>query len=297
MTHTEHLAEAERLYSELAVRNEELEQSVSALTDTVVAQGQEIAALKTQISALEAEIVRLKKIIADMQPAEYLWKDEFAEAPDPDEYIRACDDPSKNFILAAPGKLRCVFVAGKKDMNGKAILRSELIPRKPGTNDGRDDPIGSHRRYEYSFTIPAAYNPGVSSKPNEKRNLWQMHQVSGAAPPLALELIKPDGAPWNGQQNILRLVVLGVVKWWVPAPLGQRVDFSCRAKWSTGNDGVIETDLNGTKTTIVGPNAHVSTVSTNLTNHVGLYLPASADDPAGGATEIEIHRLAVVKLA
>lgn len=289
MTHTELLAEAERLHIELATHAEELEQKVTA-------QAEEIAALKTQIAALEAEIVRLKKIIADLQPAEYLWKDEFAEAPDVDEYIRACDDPSKNFILAAPGRLRCVFVAGKKDMNGKDVLRSELIPRKPGTNDGRDDPIGSHIRYEYSFTIPTTYNPGVSSKPNEKRNVWQCHQVSGKAPPLALELIKPDGPPWNGQQNILRFVVLGVVKWWVPAPIGQRVDFSCRVKWSLGTDGICETILNGQKQTLVGPTIHAGTTN-GCTNHIGLYLPSSADDPAGGTTEIEVHRLAAVKLA
>ena len=316
MNHAEFLAEAQNLYDELAVREKELEQTVVALTEKTVAQAQEIAALKAEIVVLKARIKQLEdqlnppttqpttQPLTTPPPQLWLWNDDFATVPTDARYIRSGADPDQNFKLIAPGRLKISFVAGKKDANGKPILRSELLPRVPGTNLSMRLDIGKSYVMEYGATIPADYNPGVSSKPNEKRNTAQLHQRSGDPPPIAVELIKPDGSPWNGTQNIFRLVVLGVVKWWANATLGRRYDWSLKVGLSAGADGKItlgytENGVVKPGFVFVGQTAYQPDLAASppepksVAPHLGLYLPASADDPVGGKTDLEFHHLRI----
>jgi hypothetical protein len=234
----------------------------------------------TRIKLLEAEL-------AALDPG-WIWNDDFQSAPSLARYILAAANPDEDFILDSQGNLRVRFLAGKKDADGKAILRSELMIREPGTNNAFREKEGDKYLHEIGFTIPADYDPAVSSKPNEKRNFLQWHQVSGKAPAVALELIKPDGEPWNGIQNILRLVVLGKVAWWINAKPGERYDFAMQTLRSTALGFIKTTIAQEGFLSHVGPNLY-DEEPRSVAQHIGLYLPGAADDPPGGKTEMLFH--------
>lgn len=324
MNHTELLAEAERLHVDLAVRAEELEQSVVLLTAKTTAQAQEIAALKTQISQLETEIALLKLKIKQLEdqlhpptttktttrlttqpppsPENYVFKETFQQPLDPNRWIFLCNDPAKNFVWVSPGNLDCVFVAGKTtgsaiDSTSGKVLRSEVEYRKVGqTTGGFPETIQVGKRYELvvDITIPTDYNPAVSDEPNEKRNLAQLWEAPGKSP-WAIELIKPSAAPWNGMTNVLRVVAAGAVRWIKPVSIGLRYRLQVRTLLHASAGSIVVT-LNGqTDSAYTGATTHG--IAAVMVPHWGLYLPGSDDDPVGSKTRIRYHEVSIRPLA
>jgi polysaccharide lyase-like protein len=238
VNHSEFLVEAQKLYDELAIREEELEQSVVALTAKTVSQAQEIASLKAEIASLNAEIVVLKAKIKQLEdqlnppttqpttppptpppttqpttppptqppPQPWLWNDEFATVPDDARYIRAGFEPDTNFVLASPGNMDCVFVTGKiggPHASGASnkVLRSELLIRVPGTNNAWREDVGKDYVNEFAFTLPQGYAPAAGNETNLVNQYWQEQSVK---PPIQLQLIDPATTP---DPLILRIVL------------------------------------------------------------------------------------------
>lgn len=296
MTHTELLAEAERLHVDLAVHAEELEQKVTA-------QAEEIAALKTQISALEAEIVRLKQRIAELEAQipqqNWLWNDDFSSKPTDAKYVRAGADPDQNFLLVPGGGMDCVFVTGKTGgpfasaETGK-VLRSELMIRIPGTNNHWRADIGKDYVEEFAFTLPANFAPAAGNETNLVNQYWQDQSVK---PPIQLQLIDPATTP---DPLILRIVLTApafgsipakneVKPWKIPIQKGTKYEVYLRTRWAFDNTGLIVLKINGQDQYLQQSAPTCFDLGQGMAPHLGQYQPGSHDEVAGVKTTVRFH--------
>jgi hypothetical protein len=291
-THAELLTEAQTLHSAALARIAELEAMLVVLTGKVTDQAQEIAALK-------AEIVRLEAIIAALQPIQYLWKDEFAAAPDDTRYVRAGFDPDNNFVLASPGNLDVVFVTGKvggPHASGATnkVLRSELIIRVPGTNNHWREDVGEEYLNEFAFTVPTDYAPAV---PNETTLIHQFWQDQSVKPPVQFQMLDPATTPEPLTLRIkLTAPAFGAIPakqektvWSMPVTKGKRYDVAFRSHWAANNTGLLVLTIDGVERFRQEAAPTCFDLGQGLAPHLGQYLPGSADDAVGVKTTIRFH--------